>query len=298
VRGGPVASGPTYLRYGLSYLLRHLPEHRDEYNSVLRQLARRIVDVGEHDSPVRAEQYPDYRSVPDAFALRPEPGRTRARIRIVIAAPAAPHLPPGAAAEMYGPEPTDWKPYLPDFRDTIGQTARRVAESMNFRTVLETLEHGDALSPGHPPAAPTLLIIDPWSTRVPTLRLLLSAFDSRSHREPWVRPVIAWNRNNPSSKNNLVDLIGALTATLPHCRRRYRPDSPQVLDGLGTMRDFLAQLPVVIGTAERRYLSEIGRDLAERPEPEAAARLPRLRGPGPGFRARGADRLPDTEVQR
>jgi hypothetical protein len=110
--------------------------------------------------------------------------------------------------------------------------------------------------------------------------------------------VVAWNRGHPSSKNHLAELVDALATTLPRCRRRYRPDSPRVLDGLETVHEFLAHLPVVIGTAERRYLSEIGRDLTDRTEPEAAARLPRLRGPGPGFTAGGADRLPDTEVQR
>jgi FxsC-like protein len=298
VRGGPAEPGPTYLEYGLNYLLRHLPEHREEYNSVLRLLALRIVEIGARSPSERPERYPDYQSVPDAFASRAEPVTSRARIRIVIAAPATPDLPPGADAEMYGPDPTDWKPYLPDFRDAIGQTARRVAESMDFRTHIETLEDGDATLPGRPPTSPALLIIDPWSLRVPSLRLLLSAFDSRSHREPWVRPVVAWNRDHPSSKNHVIELVDALATTLPRCRRRYRPDSPRVLDGLETAHEFLAQLPVVIGTAERRYLSEIGRDLADRTEPEAAARLPRLRGPGPGFTAGGADRLPDTEVQR
>jgi len=298
VRGGPAEPGARYLEYGLNYLLRHLREHRDEYNSVLRQLALRIVGVEARSPSARTERYPDYQSVPDAFASRSEPVPSRARIRIVIAAPATPDLPPGADAEMYGPDPTDWRPYLPDFRDAIGQTARRIAESMNFRTHIETLEHGDAPQPGHPPTSPAVLIIDPWSLRVPNLRLLLSAFDSRSHREPWVRPVVAWNRDHPSSKNHLVELVNGLATTLPRCRRRYRPDSPKVLDGLETVQEFLAQLPVVIGTAERRYLSEIGRDLADRTEPEAAARLPRLRGPGPGFTAGGADRLPDTEVQR
>jgi FxsC-like protein len=298
VRGGPAEPGPTYREHGLNYLLRHLPEHRAEYNSVLRQLALRIVDVEARSPSARTGRYPDYRSVPDAFASRPDPVPGRARIRIVIAAPATPDLPPGADAEMYGPAPTDWKPYVPDFRDAIGQTARRVAESMNFRTRIETLEHGDAPLPGRPPTSPALLIIDPWSLRVPSLRLLLSAFDSRSHREPWVRPVVAWNRGHPSSKNHLAELVDALATTLPRCRRRYRPDSPRVLDGLETVHEFLAHLPVVIGTAERRYLSEIGRDLTDRTEPEAAARLPRLRGPGPGFTAGGADRLPDTEARR
>lgn len=298
VRGGPAEPGPTYREYGLNYLLRHLREHRDEYNSVLRRLALRIVDIQARSPSERPERYPDYRSVPDAFASRADPVPSRARIRIVIAAPATPDLPPGADAEMYGPDPTDWRPYLPDFRDPIGQTARRVAESMDFRARIETLEDGDATVPGRPPTSPALLIIDPWSLRVPSLRLLLNAFDSRSHREPWVRPVVAWNRNHPSSKNHLVELVNALATTLPRCRRRYRPDSPKVLDGLETVHEFLAQLPVVIGTAERRYLSEIGRSLADRTEPEAAARLPRLRGPGPGFTAGGADRFPDTEVQR
>ncbi|HET9169865.1 MAG TPA: FxsC protein [Actinospica sp.] len=285
------ADPPTYLRYGLSYLLRHLAEHRDEYELVLRRLARQIVEAGERDTPVRAERFPDYRSVPDAFAAHPDPITNRGRIRIVIAAPVVPNLPAGADAAMYGPEPADWKPYLPDFPGPIGQTARRAVEAMNFGAVVEPL-------PLHPPAAPTLLIIDPWSARVPTLRLMLSSFDERSHREPWVRPVVAWNRNHPSSRKHVAELIGSLEAAMPRCRSRYRPDSPRLFEGLATVREFRTRLPVLVGTAERRYLSEIGRDLTERPGPEAASRRPRLSGPGPGFTAGGADRLPDTEVWR
>ena len=288
-------AGPTYLRYGLSYLIRHLPEHRDEYDRVLLQAARRIVDAAENGSPTTAEQYPDYQSLADAFQSRDDPSH-RARIRIVIAAPTLPQLPRGADAAMYGQQPTDWKPYLPDHPGAIAMTARRVAESMDFQTVVEILERSEELRSGTAPSAPTLLIIDPWAAQVPALQRRLNSFDSGSHLKLWVRPVVAWNREHPSAKDYAAYLDDRLQVTLPQCRRRYRPDAPQVLDGLETMHEFLGQLPTVIRTAERRYFSEIGRELSERTEPAEQPRRPRFSGPGPGFGTGGVDRLPDTEV--
>lgn len=286
--------GPTYRRFGLNYLLRHMPEHRAEYETAVLTLARRIVQVGERDTPVQAERHPDYRQQQDAFHRPGDQPNQRPRIRIVIAAPCNPRLPRGADPEMYGDRPTQWRPYLPEFAGEIAQTAKRLAESMDFQAFVEILEHSQELRSGTTPSAPTLLIIDPWAAQDPALQQRLSRFDGGSHLKLWIRPVVAWNRAHPSSKINEVDLESRLYATLSHCRRRYRPDSPQVLDGLETVQDLINELPAVIRKAERLFFSEIARERSDLAQAEELPRRPRFRGPGPGlgFGARGADASP------
>lgn len=282
----PVAQielGPTARRYGLNYLLRHLPEHRAEYENAVLILARRIVQVGERDSPVVAERLPDYGAQDDAFHRPGQEQDRRPRIRIVIAAPYLARLPRGADPEMYGERPTQWKPYLPEFPGEIAATAKRLAESMDFQAFVEILEHSQELKSGTSPSAPTLLIVDPWAAQDPALQQRLSRFDGASHLKLWIRPVVAWNRAHPSSKINEVDLESRLNATLSHCRRRYRPDSPQVLDGLETVQDLINELPAVIRKAERLYFSEVARERPELTQPVELPRRPRFSGPGPGF---------------
>jgi len=281
--------GPTYRRYGLNYLMRHLPEHRAEYEAAVLQLARRIIAVGERDSPVQAERFPEYAAQIDAFRRPGGMPFERPRIRIVIAAPCHPRLPRGAESDMYGERPTQWKPYLPDFTGEVAQTVKRLAEYMDFQAFVEILEHSQEFKTGVAPTSPTLLIIDPWAAQVPALQQRLSRFDGGSHLKLWIRPVVVWNREHPANKINEVDLESRLYATLSHCRRRYRPDSPLVLDGLETVQDLLAELPAVIRKAERLFFSEIAREQSEFAQPEELPRRPRFRGPGPGlgYGARG-----------
>jgi FxsC-like protein len=184
---------------------------------------------------------------------------------------------------MYGERPTQWKPYLPEFPGEIAATAKRLAESMDFQAFVEILEHSQELKSGTSPSAPTLLIVDPWAAQDPALQQRLSRFDGASHLKLWIRPVVAWNRAHPSSKINEVDLESRLNATLSHCRRRYRPDSPQVLDGLETVQDLINELPAVIRKAERLYFSEVARERPELTQPVELPRRPRFSGPGPGF---------------
>jgi FxsC-like protein len=207
----------------------------------------------------------------------------RPQVRIVIAAPCHPRLPRGADPDMYGDRPTQWKPYLPDYVGEIATAAKRLAESMDFHAFVEILEHSSELKTGTAPTAPTLLIIDPWAAQVPALQQRLSRFDGGSHLKSWVRPVVAWSREHPANKVNEVDLESRLYSTLSHSRRRYRPDSPQVLDGLETIRDFLDELPAVIRKAERLYFSEIARERAELAQNQEQPRRPRFSGPGPGL---------------
>lgn len=274
--------GPAYRRYGLNYIMHHLQEYRAEYEAALAQLARQIVHVAELDAPVVAERYPDYLTLDDAFHRPGDPADQRPQLRIVIAAPCHPRLPRGAEPDMYGDRPEQWKPYLPDYAGEIASAARRVAESMDFHAFVEILEHSPDFKAGLSPTAPTLLIIDPWAAQVPALQQRLSRFDGSSHLKLWIRPVVAWNRDHPSSLANEVDLESRLFSTLSYCRRRYRPDSPLVLDGLETIHDFINELPAVIRKAERLYFSEIARERAEL-SPQEQPRRPRFRGPGPGL---------------
>lgn len=275
--------GPTYNRYGLNYLLRHMSEHRDEYEAAVLSLARRIVNLAEHEPPVYAERLPDYTNVRNAFAGSGGSAYQRPRVKILIAAPCKPKLPRGADPDMYGPHPTDWKPYIPEYGGEIVQAARRLAESMDFQVVVEAFEHSGEYRTGATPTAPTLLIVDPWAAQDPTLQQRLSGFDARSQGKPWIRPVVAWNRENPFSRERETDLESRLYNSLQQCRRRYWADSPQVLDGLETIHDFVNELPAVIRKAERLYFSQIVRDQPEIVQPEDQPRRPRFSGPGPGL---------------
>ncbi|HEV2640217.1 MAG TPA: TIR-like protein FxsC [Actinocrinis sp.] len=276
---------PTYRDKGLNYLLRHMLEYRDEYEEAVTHLAAQIVFVAENGYPTAIPHSFDYRDMEDAFQQVGDPTVPRPRMRIVIAAPCESDLPRDCAAEMYGRKPLHWRPFLPEFPGEIAITAQRLAESMDFQAFVEALEHSSELSADTEPSAPTILIVDPWAAQVPALQERLSTFDRNSRHKLWIRPVIVWNRDHPASTRNEGDLERELFTTLPLCRKRYRPDSPQVLDGLQTVQDFIRELPTVIRTAERLYFSEVARSRPDAPE-ELPPR-PRFKGPGPGLGSGG-----------
>jgi FxsC-like protein len=289
----------TYRAKGLNYLLRHMLEYRDEYEQVVVHLATQVVYVAENGYPSPLGRSFDYRDMEDAFQQAGDPVVPRPRMRIVVAAPSRARLPRGCEADMYGDKPLHWRPFLPDFEGEIAVVAQRLAESMDFQTFVEVLEHSSELRAGTAPSAPTILIIDPWAAQVPALQERLSKFDNSSRAKLWIRPVVVWNRSHPASTQNEVDLESRLFNTLPRCRKRYRPDSPQVLDGLQTVQDFIREMPTVIRLAERLFFSEIARS---RPDAtEELPRRPRFSAPGPGLGygrppgGRSAQNIPDGE---
>ena len=271
--------GHSYRQHGLAYLLRHRAEHREDYESAVRYFARRVVDVAEHDYPSQAERHPNFGTLENAFLGNGEAPSPRPRIRIVIAAPSTLNLPEDADPSRYGRRPAMWKPYLPDFDGEISGMTERLAESMGFDAFTEPFEHSAEFRAGSTPSAPTLLIIDPWAMRDPDLRSRLGRFDADSHNKPWIRPVVPWNRERPADKLHAAELGARLTATLDRCRLRYRPESPRALDGLETIRDFIAELPVVIRTAERFYFTQVAADRALPAPTLERPRRRRLGGP-------------------
>jgi FxsC-like protein len=181
---------------------------------------------------------------------------------------------------MYGHLPTMWRPYLPHYDGKIADAASRLADSMFFTAFVEHFDLSDEFTAGVPASAPTVLIIDPWAIRDTELQQRLARFDSTSHTKLWIRPVVAWNRGHEANKVHAAILCSDLADALDQCRRRYRSDSPQVLDGLESIHQFITELPDVIRLAEKRYLSEIAPD----PPPSASAPArPKFGGPAPGF---------------
>ena len=293
--------GPSYRQHGMAYLLRHMAEHREDYESAVQFFARRIIEVAEHDFPTPSERYPNYITLESAF-LRNGGASPHPRIRIVIAAPSTPNLPRDADPSVYGSRPKMWKPYLPEFDGEISGATERLADSMGFDAFTEPFEHSGEFAVTARPSAPTLLIIDPWVVRDPDLLERLARFDADSHNKPWIRPVMPWNRERPADKAHAADLETRLAAALGQCRQRYRPESPRVLDGLETIHDFLTELPTVIRTAERFYLLAIARDRARTGEvlEPPRRRLLDVGVPEPGApeAGKGLDRIPPATGPR
>jgi FxsC-like protein len=282
--------GPAYSKYGLNYLLRHLPEYRGEYEAVVLRLARRIMDVVEHEAPARATRSVEFVGLDDAFRRPGDPAVPIPHMKILIAAPSAARLPRGADPALYGPRPRDWRPFLPGFDRPIADVAVGFAESRGLRGLVEDFEHSAELRPGAVPSAPTLLIIDAWAAQDPPLRRVLGEFDGRADTKSWIRPMVVWNRDNPSNRLHAADLDARLTIVLERCRGRYRSCAPRVLDGLETVDDFVGELPDVVREAERRYFAELSHDRPSIPAGAQPPGRPRFRGPGPAL-GRGAVRV-------
>ena len=266
---------------------------RQAYKDALTAFAKRIVDVARTD-PLRT--VPD--GVPlsaDEDAFDGEPDREDWRpLRFVVVAPVKGRLPARANPELYGNSPEMWRPYRPLDETPIAQTAIRLSESDGFHPIIEYLGDCLDLRDGAEPSAPTVLIVDPWSTQDAELVEMLRAFDEISHGKPWVRLMIPWGDKNGSGDGVQVqELEKGLHLALNRMRSQCRLKHPQAVAGLDTVAAFGERLPGVMAAAERGYL-RVTRT-AYPPGQDGGRGVPRLGGPPPAngpadgqdFRGRG-----------
>lgn len=264
---------------------------RQAYQTALTAFAERIVAVARTDPLCRVEESVlELSADEDAFDEERDPDEWRP-LRFVVVAPVRGRLPDGANPELYGVSPDMWRPYWPVDDAPIAQTAAMLSQSDGFRPIVEFLDDCQDLRDGGEPSAPTVLIVDPWSTQDAELLELLRAFDAISHVKPWVRLVIPWDKNGSDDGVQVRELENGLRFALGRMRSQCRLKHWQAVAGLGSIAAFGERLPGVIAAAERGYF----RTTRTNPLRDDAPSVPRLGGlplaggpvDGQDFRGRG-----------
>jgi FxsC-like protein len=253
VRSVPVDYGglASYAELGLHGIMKRA-EHQGDYQKIVRQLARSIVEVVKR-SPAHPRRIADYARLPSAFDPAAGPMPADPRLRVTVVAPARDRLPVGRSDPHYGTAALDWAPYRPASAKPIAQYTADFARSLGYRPLLGDLQarKRDLLGSG-PPADPEILIIDPWAVTSPESRQLLERFNL--HEKPWVQVAIPWNPADRESAAAGDRLWFALDSALRRKLRQCRATSGIAVEGVPSLECFAAVLPWLIFVAVKHYL--------------------------------------------
>lgn len=252
-RAVPVALGDVdaYAQHGLDGVIK-LISHREDYDTVVRQVARRVVAAAGRTGP---GPWPlaglDALAKPFAWPAPPEPGV--ARLFVTVVAPHQGDLPSGRDQRYYGPAAWDWAPYQPASQESVARYTANFARRLGYQPYISDLRERerDLVIDGLV-AHPELLIIDPWALMRPACRHLLARCNLAE--KPWVQIVIPWNPADHETAKAKGQLRLALAAALRQKLEAGRVTSARAVEGVGSIRDLGQLLPLLIPAAGKRYL--------------------------------------------
>jgi FxsC-like protein len=242
---------PEYAVNGMR-ALRALSSYAERYATILRRLARRIVDLAERS--------------PLGPSPAPVPGESTGRIptdtRFVIAvlAPTVTDLPTDRQAGAYGLRSAQWRPFVDTQALPIAEYAANVAERLGLPTQIVDFTTDGALLEERP----GVLLIDPWIVAGQGGEARLSAAFEQLHE--WVTPLVVVNQSDPQYAEGGAALSTRTTDMLmragAHRVRRARE-----------VDEFVQLMPALVSETRRQYL----RNAAVFPPKGPDSERPRLR---------------------
>jgi FxsC-like protein len=252
-RAVPIEYGglDSYAQLGLASIMK-LTRYRTDYGTVVRQVAQRVLATARR-FPAGPWPVADFGSLPNPFAPAATPQSGAPRLLITVVASHLADLPAGRGGEYYGMAPWDWAPYRPASDTPIAEYTANFARSLGCRPYVSGLqERADSLLIDGSAAHPELLIIDPWAVTSSECQRLLARFNLAD--KPWIRVVIPWNpadgETAAAEKRHRLALDSALRLKL-ECGR---VTAKIAVEGVLSISDFGAVLPLVIHEAWNCYL--------------------------------------------
>ncbi|MER7047076.1 FxsC protein [Streptomyces jumonjinensis] len=238
-----------YATMGLHQLL-DLEEGQAQ--QVVEWLARRIVATAAGARPHGDPDPAALARLPDAFAtLPPSPP-----LRITVLAPSEGRLPIGREPSRYGPDPLDWSPYGPVAGGPVAEQVRELARNLRFDPEVVSFDKALVELRGTgTPAAPWILIVDPWALQDAEAARQAGAFDA-AHR-PWTAVLTALADDDPQTKEHSERLRGLLESTFPRFVREGRIGQQTAVRGLGAADTFAQWFCELVESVYMRYLRYI-----------------------------------------
>lgn len=245
--------GEVYAEEGFYTLIKN-SLYTEHYLTAVQRLAKQIIRAAS-TSGLRSAPAEDYTTLRNVFA-RPA-GSTPAvkRVTVTVAAPAVGRLPEGRNPAHYGPSARDWNPYYPVTRQSLAETAGEVARLYAYETTIATLDEGfDTLMARDASSGLGVLLVDAFAMDDPEIAAKLRSFDALD--KSWVGTMVPWNRHDPDLERQGERLRRELHTVLGRRLTEVRLDRPLAVNGISTLQDFRAKLPLVLDTAQARFVNE------------------------------------------
>ncbi|MEO3975025.1 FxsC protein [Streptomyces sp. CAU 1734] len=245
----PEAGGDAEESYAAMGLHQLLDLEESHALQVIDWLARRIVEIAPGGRAPGGLDSGSLARLPDAFAtLPPSPP-----LRVTVLALSEERLPIGREPSRYGPSPLHWRPYGPVAGGPVAEQVRELARNLGFDPEVVSFDKALVeLRGSGTPAAPWILIVDPWALQDAEIARRARAFDE-AHR-PWTAVLTALADDDPQTKEHSERLRGLLESAFPRYLREGRMGEQSAVRGLVTADAFALWFGELAESAYMRYL--------------------------------------------
>lgn len=253
---------PQYASEGF-YGIMKLGRYREQYKQAILQLARLVKETAE-EAELATGPISSFELLGNAFAYS-RPGTTvRRRVRLLIAAHRLGQLPAGRDSYYYGRTTSEWAPYRDAHQGTpLAAYAEQVIVDLGHEPVVDSVDapwsESDEL--------PTVLLIDPWISKDPTISEELRRID-----EYPVNVLVPYNVND----REIIEAEGDLAQSIDSVLGRGLGLSGSA-KSIPSLEAFRAALPKAVSEAIARYLKTVPVRPPEIPQP--LIERPTLHGP-------------------
>lgn len=235
-------SEPDYAKEGLRALLK-IRSYNVAYQGVVDVLAKQIVTLAE-GAPIEPSEVPDI----DEVKSKSLPPRLAVFGIQTIALAAESTARDPEARGAYGTDSTQWRPF-PEQELPLAEYASQVAERFDFEAHVSGIENERETSASRP----GLLLIDPWFIADDAGRARLAA--AVDQLPSWVLPLVVLSRPDDDRTR---ELAGEVHDMLIDGGAARTDSGRRAALGVGSLREFIAIIPVLVAEAERQYLRNHG----------------------------------------
>jgi FxsC-like protein len=245
--------GQVYAEEGFYTLIKN-SAYSEHYLTAVQRLAKLIIRAA-NSSGLRPGPAEDYTMLRNVFVRAAGSTPAVKRVTVTVAAPTVGQLPAGRNPAHYGPSALDWNPYFPDTQQSLADTAVEVARMCAYETTIATLDEGyDTLMAQDAGSGLGVLLVDAFAVDDPMIAAKLSTFDKLD--KSWVGTLVPWSRQDPQLQTQGERLRAQLHKVLGRRLTEIRLDRPLAVNGVPTLADFRAKLPLVLDTAQARFVNE------------------------------------------
>jgi FxsC-like protein len=236
-----------YMKYGLLWVIKRKNEtHRVIYDTILDQLARRIIDVaGQYPVPViQGNTPPSLEDVSSRFhanQVSPQAGAAlssscQAHFAFVAGTQAQMATVRANARQYYGAaDSREWMPYAPQEKEPIAVLAQSAATELNLycewlivkNDIVKNLRAAEERN------SVAIMIVDPWTASLPEYAKVLTDFDE--HQFANCAVLVVWNPGDPQTKDKRDALLSGVRQAMR--RRFYVPNKVYLRSGVETPSD-------------------------------------------------------------